>query len=231
MGHWTKADFDNAYSIRVERRFVSDPSRAGRLEMRLHYNEWAIKPLMNKRWTELLKVILPSILVSERILIIGAGFGWGVRALLERVSTTAIGIDASPYIQSEKVGDDSVEVDAAVTEVGLDPTTGRGLFLRNHTITTGDRAKEIVLDEDITTAASRTAVESNLGGTPTRIYVEDVVDDAMTDAEIQTLAGDINQWTSRKTWLYTSTPARSPEDLNVLTGHQVIEFGSYRVVG
>jgi len=231
MGHWTKADYDAAYSIRVERRFGSDPSRAGRPEMRLHYNEWAIKPLMNKRWTELLKVILPPILKNERILIVGSGFGWGVRALLERVSTTVIGVDASPYIQGEKAGDDSVEVDAAIVEVGLDPMTGRGLFLRNQVITTGDRAKEIVLDEDLTTVASRAAIQSNLGGRPTRVYVEDVVDDAMTDAEIQTLAGDIDQWPARNTWLYTATPARSPEDLNTLTGHQVIEFGSYRVVG
>lgn len=226
---WTKADFDAAYSMQVERRFR--PPRNTPTPMRLHYHEWAIKPLMDRRWTELLKVIAPPILTSERILIVGAGFGWGVRALLERVSCTAIGTDISPYIQGEKAGDDSAEVSAAITAAGLDPTTGRGLELFGLVRTTGDRAKEIVLDEDITTAASRTAIESNLGGTPTRIFAEDLVSADTTDAEITALAGDLDQWPSRKTWLYTPSPSRSSEQLAALTGHQVIEFGTYRLVG
>lgn len=226
---WTKADFDAAYRMRVERHFR--PPRNTRTEMRLHYHEWAIRPMMDRRWTELLKVISPPILTSDRILIVGAGFGWGVRALLERVSCTAIGTDISPYIQGEKVGDDSAEVSEAIIAAGLDPATGRGLELLGLVSTAGDRAKEIVLDEDITTAGSRAAIESNLGGTPTRIFTEDLVDDAMTDAEIIALAGDLDQWASRKSWLYTPTPTRSSEALNSLTGHQVIEFGTYRLVG
>lgn len=231
MAAWTKAEFDTAYSIRVERHFGSHPGRTGRPEMRLHYNEWAIKPIMDRRWTELLKVISPPILTSDRILIVGAGFGWGVRALLERVSCTAIGTDISPYIQAEKAGDDAVEVDAAITTAGLNPTTGRGLFLRDRIRTTGQRAKELVLDEDMSTQQSRQNITGALGGAPTWIIPEDLVNDDMTDAEIVTLAGYLDQSSAKKVWLYTPTTARTSEALNVLTGHKIIEFGTYRIVG
>ena len=231
MAAWTKADFDSAYSIRVERHFGSHPSRAGRPEIRLHYHEWAIKPIMVNRWRRLLRVLTPAIDAADRVLIVGAGFGWGVRALRNRIGCVAIGIDTSPYIQAEKNNDDSVEVDEAISLTGLDPTTGRGLFLRDKVRTTGQRAKELVLDEDMSTQQSRQSIVGALGGSPTWIITEDLVTDAMTDAEITTMAGHFDRSTARKVWLYTPTAARTSEQLAALTGHKVIEFGTYRIVG
>ena len=231
MPYQTKTDFDTAYSIRVERHFGSHSSRAGRPEMRLHYHEWALKPMMVERWRRTLQVVTPAIKAADRVLIIGAGFGWGIRALRNRIGCAAIGTDTSPFIQAEKGSDDSVEVDDAVTTAGLDPTTGRGLFLRNAVRTPGSRAKELVLDEDMATVESRQAIATALGGGPTWMIMEDIVDDSMLDAEIVTLVGHLNQSTAKKFWMYTPTVARSSEDLNALTGHKVLEFGTYRLVG
>ncbi|MBW8034085.1 MAG: hypothetical protein FVQ79_00005 [Planctomycetes bacterium] len=228
---WTKADFDSAYSIRVERQFGGHPSRAGRPEMRLHYHEWAIKPIMVNRWRRLLRVLTPAIDAADRVLIVGAGFGWGVRALRRRIGCSAIGTDTSPFIQTEKDNDDSIEVSAAVTAAGLDPTTGRGLELLKLVKTSGARVKELVLDEDLSTVESRQNVRAALRGGPTWIITEDLVTDAITDAEITTMAGHFDKSTARKIWLYTPTQARTSEQLAALTGHKVIEFGTYRIVG
>lgn len=230
LAAWTKADFDSTYSIRIERYFGSHESRAGRPEVRLNYHEWAIKPLMVNRWREILKVLTPAITTDDRVLIVGAGFGWGVRALRNRINCTAIGTDTSSYIQTEKNNNDAAEVDAAITAVGLDPTVGRGLFLREAVRTTGARAKELVLDEDMTTKGSRQRIRNALGGNPTWIIAEDLVGDAMTDAEISTLAGHFDKSTARKVWLYTPTKSRSAQALATLTGHKVISCGSFEVV-
>lgn len=229
MSAWTKTDYDTAYSIRVERHFDGHP--ASRPKVRLHYHEWAIKPIMVNRWRQILPVLAPAITVSDRVLIVGAGFGWGVRALRNRIGCSAIGTDTSPYIQAEKSNDDSAEVNAAISAAGLDPTTGRGAFLRGQIRTAGARAKELVLDEDMSTAVSRQRIRAALGGNPTWIIPEDIVDDNMTDIEITVLAGFFDQSTAKKVWLYTPTAARTSEQLNILTGHKVIEFGTYRVVG
>jgi hypothetical protein len=231
MAAWTKADYDAAYSFRVERYFGGHPSRAGRPEIRLNYHEFSMKPILEERWRRTTLILAPAIDATDRVLVIGAGFGWGVAAIERRSGATVVGIDTSPYIQAEKGADDSVEVAAAITAVGLDPLTGRGLFIMNNVKTAGPRAKVTILDEDMASPASRQRIGTALGGGPTWIVIEDIVDDAMTDTEIITLAGQLDQSSGNKVWLYMPTAARTSEQLNVLTGHKVIEFGTYRLVG
>lgn len=226
---WTKADYDGAYSFRVERYFGGHPNT--RPEIRINYHEWSMKPILEERWRRTTLVLAPAISASDRVLVVGAGFGWGVAALIRRTSATVVGIDTSPYIQAEKSADDSVEIAAAITAVGLNPLTGRGLQIMNAVSTSGIRAKVDILDEDMSTQQSRQNIGAALGGSPTWIIPEDIVDDAMSDAEITTLAGHLDQSTARKVWLYTATAARTSEQLNVLTGHKVLEFGTYRLVG
>lgn len=230
MAGWTKADFDASYSFRVERYMGSHPSRAGRLEVRINYHEWSMKPIMVERWRNLLPLLSPAIGVADRVIVVGAGFGWGVRALKKRIGCAAVGTDTSPYIQASKNSDDRAEIEAKITAVGLDPATGRGLDILNFVRTIGNRAKELVLDEDMASVQSRQNVAAVLGGSPTWIIMEDLVTDATTDAEILVLANNFNQSSARKLWLYSVTTARSAQALATLTGHRVITTGTFEMV-
>jgi len=222
MAGWTKAQYDASYSIRVERYFGGHPSRAGRPEVRLHYHEWVIKPILVRRWLNIVPLLTPAIDSDDFVLIIGAGFGWGVRALRTQIGCEAIGTDTSTYIQTEKSSDDSAEISAAITAAGLDPTTGRGLELLGFVRSPGSRAKELVLDEDLLTAASRSNVIAALGSNPTFICWEDLVDDSMSDQDVLDLIAPIEPAAARKFFIYTPTAARSAQDLATLSGHRVI---------
>lgn len=225
MAGWTKADFDAAYSFRVERYLGGHPNT--RKEVRLNYHEWVMRPIIANRWRRIL-TLLP-ISSSDAVVLVGTAFGWGVSELKEMTGCTAIGTDISEYIQAEKDNDDSIEVDAAISAVGLDRGTGRGLELHEAIRTPGPRAKELVLDEDMASKASRGRIASALGTNPTWIIVEDLIGLQMTDDEIVELAGYLDKWNAKKIWLYTSTPSRTPQDIAKLTGHMCISLRSFEV--
>lgn len=227
MPAWNKADFDDAYEFYPEARLGGHPNT--RPQVSLHYHEHSMKRITAERWKRLLEVL--PIVSSDAVVIVGAGFGWGVRELKNKTACDAIGTDISPYIQAEKSNDDSVEIDAEIAAVGLDPTTGRGLELRNAIATPGARAKENVINEDMATPSSRARVVTALGRAPTWILTEDIVDDDWTAADIVTLAGNLGSAGAQKVWLYTPTRGRSAADLATLTGHQVVAFGAFKVVG
>lgn len=226
MAAWTKAQYDAAYSFRVERYMPRAPAGnvpgIHREGVRINYHEYSMRPIMVARWRGVLPLITPNIDSSDRVIVIGAGFGWGVRGLRQRIGCSAIGTDTSPYIQAEKSSDDSTEISAKITAVGLDPTSGRGLEILNFVRTPGSRAKELVLDEDLTTVASRQTVATALGGNPTFICWEDLVDDSMTDQDVLDLVAIVAASSARKFFIYTPTAARSGQDLATLTGHRVI---------
>ena len=228
MAGWTKSQYDGAYSFRVERYLGGHPNT--RPEVRLNYHEHFMRPIMVERWKGILSVVAPAIKSSDRVLIVGAGFGWGVRALKNRIGCVAIGIDTSTYIQSTKDTDDRAEIEAKIIAVGLDPTSGRGLEILNFCRTAGNRSKELVLDEDMASPESRQRIGTALGGSPTWICVEDIVDDSMTDAEIVTLAENLDRSSARVFWTYTITRNRSAQDLATLTGDRVITHGDFELV-
>jgi len=204
MAAWTKSDFDASYSFRVERHMGGHPNT--RPEVRINYHEYFMRPIMVARWKGILPIITPAIDASDRVLIVGAGFGWGVKALRNRIGCSAIGTDTSVYIQAEKDSDDSVEIGAAA------------------------RAKELVLNEDMSTQESRQAIGAALGGAPTWICTEDMVTDGMTDAEILTMVTLFDQSTAKKFWIYTPSGFRTAQDLATLTGHRVITTGTFELV-
>ena len=220
MAAWTKAQYDDAYSFRIERYLGGHPNT--RPEVKIHYHEYSMGPIMIERWRGILPIITPAITPADFVLVVGAGFGWGVRALKNRIGCAAIGIDESPHIQDEKDGNDTLEISAKITAVGLDPTTGRGFEILSFCRTPGARAKELVLDEDMSTQGSRNRIRNALGDHPTWICVEDIVDDSMTDAEITTLAGHLDQGSAKVFWTYTVTPNRSAQDLATLSNDRVI---------
>lgn len=216
----TKADFDAAYSFRVERYLGGHPNT--RSEVRINYHEWSMKPIMVNRWLNIVPLLQPSITSNDFVLIIGAGFGWGVRALRTQIGCAAIGTDISTYIQGVKDGDDTNEISDKITEVGLDPTTGRGLEVLTAVRTPGARAKELVLNEDLSTVESRANIVAALGDNPTFICWEDMIDDSMSDQDILDLIAPIESAAARKFFIYKPTENRSAQDLATLSGHRVI---------
>lgn len=228
MSSWTKADYDAAYSFRIERYLGGHPNT--RDEVKINYHEYSMRPIMVARWRGILSVVTPAITPADFVLIVGAGFGWGVRALKNRLGCAAIGIDTSDYIQNAKATSDQVEISAKIIAVGLDPTTGRGFEILNFCRTPGFRAKEIVLNEDMSTPESRQRIVTALGGNPTWICVEDIVDDSMTDAEITTLATRLDQSSAKVFWTYTVTQNRTAQDLATLSGDRVITHGYFDLV-
>ncbi len=227
MAGWTKAQYDAAYSFRVE-RYMPTRAPAGnvpgihRPEVRINYHEYSMRDIMVSRWTGVLPLLTPSIGPSDRVIVIGAGFGWGVRGLRQQIGCDAIGTDVSPYIQVIKDTDDTAEIRDKIAFVGLDPTSGYGLDILNFARTPGNRAKELVLDEDLSTVQSRQNVATALGGNPTFICWEDLVDDSMTDQDVLDLVALVAASAARKFFIYTPTVSRSAQDLATLSGHRVI---------
>jgi len=234
MAGWTKAQYDEAYSFRVERylkgALVGSIPGIHRPEVRINYHAYSMRPIMVARWQKILPILAPAITPADFVLIIGAGFGWGVRALRQQLGCAAIGTDISTYVQAEKGNDDSAEISAAITAVGLDPTTGRGLEVLIAVRTPGARAQELVLDEDLATQGSRNRVRNALGDNPTFICWEDIVDDDMTDQDILDMIAPILSAAAKKFFIYKPTANRSAQQLATLTGQRVVTTGDSELV-
>ncbi len=155
MTGWTKADFDANYSIRVERYMPGGgrgPSE-GREEVRLSYHRAVIKPMLEDYWKQRVPDVY-DIQPNDSVVIVGAAFGWGVEALIALTGANVIGIDISDYVATAKDTDESDEIDACIVKVGLDPTQGRGLEIKNTYYTPGPRCTTTILQEDMETQPS-----------------------------------------------------------------------------
>ncbi|MCK5644341.1 MAG: hypothetical protein KAJ19_26315, partial [Gammaproteobacteria bacterium] len=126
MVGWTKADYDANYRCQIERRMPGGgpPPAEGRPAVRLHYHKWFMKPILADMWTTLQPVL--NILSTDYVCVVGAGFGWGVDAIIAETSATVVGIDISDYIVAEQGNTEEAEIRAEITAVDLDPNTGRG---------------------------------------------------------------------------------------------------------
>jgi protein-L-isoaspartate O-methyltransferase len=114
---WTKADYDAAYLCRVDRYFnrdnpevAQDPAQTS--EVLLHYHRFFMRPILASMWARLAPIL--NIAATENVLIIGAGFGWGVEAFIAETGCTTVGIDVSDYINAEKNNTEETEIDAAI---------------------------------------------------------------------------------------------------------------------
>lgn len=206
MAGWTKADYDLNYDIGAEGEWGYPNTRA---EVRLHYNWGIMQPLQQKWWANLVPLL--GITAADRVCVIGAGFGWGVEALLaEAPGVTAIGIDISDYINAEKGTDEDADLDAAITAVGLDPATDRGAQIKTRFRRDGPRAKVTILQEDLSNNGSRNRVRNAIGGLdPTWIITEDTVQ-TMPDAELTQYTGYANDFTGAQVVHFLSGPGGAP---------------------
>ncbi len=212
MAGWTKAEYDAAYSWRVERYFGGHPNT--RPEVRVHYHRWAMAPLLANRWSVLQPVL--NILSTDEVIVVGAGFGWGVDALITETGAAVVGIDISDYIAAEQSNTEETELRAAVTAASLDPDSGRGLEIMGHIYDAQPRSNVIILQEDAATNGSRQAIRAALGGTnPSVVVYEDIIDDDWTDTDIINArnAGNGFGGTQRLIFVYKGTTARTHQDL------------------
>jgi len=190
------------------------PPSEGRQPVRIHYHKWVMKPWLAQRWAKLQPVL--NILSTDHVCVVGAGFGWGVEAIIAETGATVVGIDISDYIAAEQGNTEEAELRAEVSAVGLNPDTGRGLEIMNFVFDGLPRSNVVVLQNGATSGPQRTEIRTALDGNwPSVVIAEDVIDDSWTDDEIVSMRDSMNGFggTQRIICLYKGTEARTHQDL------------------
>lgn len=248
MAGMNKQQFNDLYRILIEPRIMADPlapnldelGLKGSVKVKLHYHSHIFKPLLKHRWSRIL-FDLVKLTSSDKVVVVGAAFGWGVEALIELVpGITVIGIDTSDYIEANKSVDENADLIAEIlketTYVGESPQglSNRGQAIYDYCKTPEGipRTTAIVLKEDLLSNQSRNKVKKALSNSaPTFIVTEDIMQN-LTDAEIAIWVREIEKLPSVTIiHIVTKESPRTIEELNALTGHKVIVIGEYRSVG
>lgn len=223
MAGYTKSDYDSLYSIRVR---LPDGRRS---PIRLHYHRYVMQDIVRAHWDHLVPML--GLSAVDRVVVVGAGFGWGVERLVELTGCTAIGIDISDYVGDTKGVSEEEEVDAAIVAAGYDPLTGHGAEVRE--VVLGEpRSKTTILKEGMSTLKSRNAIKRELGGLPTWIITEDMLSD-FTDSEVVAWKTQIDKVGAQVCHIIREhgTNKKTAEQWQDLTGHIVITAGNHRRVG
>jgi hypothetical protein len=226
---WTKAEFDAAYKFLPESRMGGRP--AGTEPVRLHYVRAFVEPILRARWEQIVPAIL-NITAADHVVIIGAGFGWGVEILAELTGANVIGLDVSDYIQAEKGTDEIADYDTAMIAAGLDPNGPRAMAIKAKYAKPGARSNIVVLNEDMRDNQSRNAIRRTLGNqTPTHLVTEDSIQ-LFDDAAIAEFVARVAPVGAQVSHIHGGKP-RTNVELNALTGHKCIQYGStpFDVVG
>ena len=227
MAGWTKADYDNNYRYYVERNMPggSPHNREGRLQVKIRYHRLYMRGQLFAMWAKLQPML--NILSTDKVCVVGAGFGWGVEAIESETGAIVVGIDISDYINAEKTNTEEAELRAEVAATGLNPDEGRGLEVMNFIYDAQPRTNTIVLQEDAASGPSRRRIRTALGGSwPSVVVYENIVEDTWTDQDIINArnAGNGFGGSQRLIWVYKQTPSRSYQDLFDLlpSGSEVI---------
>lgn len=182
---WTKELYDLAYSFPAE----PDGHPNTRPGVRLHYNRAVLYPEMVRRAQQLVQLL--GLTTADRILIAGCGFGWTVEALVD-MGFSAVGTDVSAFIQDNKAVAEDGDIAAAISAVGLDPTSGEGATIFSQLKGNGIRTRGVVLNEDSQSVRSRNTVKQVLGE-PTVIITEDLVT-SLSDNECAALQSALTKY-------------------------------------
>lgn len=222
MAGWTKADYDASYSIRVSRHFGG--TVPGETEVRCNYHRWAMRPILQNMWATLAPIL--NIASTEEVCVIGAGFGWGVEAVIAETGAIVVGIDISEYIAAEQGTTEETELRAVITAAGLDPDAGKGATILAGIYDAQPRSNVIVLENDASTGPQRNEIRTALGGSwPSVVVFEDLIDDTWTDTDILNArnAGNGFGGAQRLIFIYRPTATRSLADVQTITlGAEVI---------
>lgn len=197
----TKTDWDTAYDVGVE----LDGHPNTRPEVRLSYHRAVFIPWF--RWAMPKLVAALNLQPSQRIALIGCGFGWGIEVLNEMGFANVVGTEPSAYIQANKASTEEADIDAKIVSVGLTPASGEGAVLKAKLFDGGTRSRAAanVLNEDLATTQSRRRLR-DFFGTLDWIITEGVVE-SLTDAEAQTLSTRARQVTNAQIAHRITVPA------------------------
>lgn len=226
MTGYTKEDYDTKYSIRL--RIPDENGNAVRSPVRLHYHRAVMQEITQAPWLTLVKLL--DITTEDRVIVVGAGYGWGVEKLIELTGCAAVGTDISEHIQATQYATEYTEIEACINEAGLDPDFGHGREVMDYLQPeASNKANLFILDEDMATKESRETVITELGGKPTLILTEDMLSD-LSDLDAVILAQDLDQMNCPVCHL-SREKHRSAEMTRALTGHIVVTVGTMVRVG
>ena len=95
------------------------------------------------------------------------------------------------------------------------------------------RSNVIILKEDASTNTSRQAIRAALGNWPTVCILEDLIDETTTDQEITFVQNAMDNFagTQRVIWVFNGNTTRTMQDLQTLTGAEVISTNGARHLG
>ena len=220
MAGYTKAEYDLLYRFRVSRYFGGETS--GQEPVWINYHKYSMAPILADRWALCAPVL--NIAPTERVLIVGAGFGWGVEAFIAETGCATVGVDISDYVHAEKDNTEEAEIRSAIVAGGLDPDSGQGAAILAGVCDFQPRSNVIILNEDMQTNQSRGSIRAALGGWPTVCIVEDMIDENTTDQEITQINNALNLFagTQRVIYMTDGQPNRTMQELQTLTGAEVI---------
>jgi hypothetical protein len=220
MAGYTKEQYEALYRFHASSRFGG--VETGESPVWLHYHRFFMAPINAARWAACAPVL--AIDPSELVLIVGAGFGWGVEAFIAETGCTTVGIDVSDYVDAEKGNTEEAEIRQAITDAGLDPDSGKGATILAVTCDFQPRTNVVVLKEDAQTNQSRNAIRTALGGWPTVCIVEDLIDATTTEAEILQVNSALTLFAGdqRVIWMHDGKPQYTCQELATLTGSEVI---------
>jgi len=171
-------------------------------------------PWLAAMWAKLQPVL--NIQSTDKVCVVGAGFGWGVEALAAESGATVVGIDISDYIAAEQPNTEEAEIRAEITAVGLDPDTGRGAEVLAFAYDGSVRSNVVVLQNDASTGPQRREIRTALGGSwPSVVIAEDIIEDSWTDTDIENLRNAMNGFggSQQLIFVYKGTPTRTHQDL------------------
>lgn len=226
MVGYTKLDYDSKYRLRV--RIPDENGNMTRSPVSLHYHRAVMQKIAQAPWPKLIKLL--GITEDDRVIVVGAGYGWGLEKLIELTGCKAVGTDISEYIQDTKDDTEESEIRMCINAAGYDPSYGHGKEVMEAThAMLSDKALYDILNEEMGTQESRGAVIDALGCLPTLVITEDMLSD-LSDLDAMILCGDLDRFGCRVCHFSRELP-RSAKELHALTNHIVVTVGTMRRVG
>lgn len=166
----TKEDFANWYKVAPR-----DPVTNRRYtKTKLSYHP-AVYPLLGS--TQYIPKLLSKLNLTsaDRVLVVGAGFGWLCEELIKQTGCTCIGTDTSDYIEDNKTLSPNDELLESIVAGGFAVDDGGyGQEVWELFGQTKARTTATIEKEDLLTKGSENRVKNVLGGDPTHIITEEM---------------------------------------------------------
>jgi SAM-dependent methyltransferase len=221
MAGWTKADYDDAYRDRPECYMATPCPTNERSPVVIGYCRKFIEPYLHSRIDKLLDVL--TIESSDRVVIVGCGFGWGSEYLKEKTGCQVVGTDISDWIHATKEMDESEDIREAIAKTELDPNGERAAEILAYCLTPGPRSHTQVLHEDLMTTESRQRLRFAFSHKdPTWLITEDMIQ-TLDDDEIVSWGRAVESFGAGICHLHNGQP-RSNAELQKLTGHTCFQY-------